>query len=66
MDMLFMTLKEASVKWGISERRIRILCCEGRIKEASKVGHMWLIPRDTKKPEDKRIKSGKYIKKQFE
>lgn len=58
----FITLKEASEKWGISERRIRILCTEGRINGATKVGPMWVIPTDSVKPEDKRVKSGKYIK----
>ena len=51
----FITLKEASEKWGISERRIRILCVNGRIEGASKIGPMWVIPVDAKKPDDKRI-----------
>lgn len=58
----YITLKEASDKWGISERRIRTLCMEGRIKHASKLGSIWAIPVDAEKPEDKRVKSGKYIK----
>jgi len=62
----FITLKEASEKWGISERRIRILCTEGRINGASKMGPMWVIPSDSVKPEDKRVKSGKYIKNKVE
>lgn len=62
----FITLKEASEKWGISERRIRILCTEGRINGATKVGPMWVIPTDSVKPEDKRVKSGKYIKNKTE
>ena len=61
----FITLKEASEKWGISERRIRILCVNGRIEGASKIGPMWVIPVDAKKPDDKRIKSGKYVKKKI-
>ncbi len=62
----FITLKEASEKWGISERRIRILCTDGRIEGATKMGPMWVIPFDSEKPEDKRIKSGKYIKNKIE
>lgn len=58
----FMTLKEASEKWGICERRIRTLCGEDRIKGATKVGHMWIIPANALKPIDQRIKSGKYVK----
>lgn len=62
----FITLKEAAEKWGISERRIRILCTEGRVEGATKMGPMWVIPADSVKPEDKRVKSGKYIKEKTE
>lgn len=47
---------------GIKQRRIRVLCAEGRISSAYKVGTYWLIPSDADKPKDERIKSGKYIK----
>ena len=59
----YMTLKEAAEKWGIGNRRINTLCLEGRIEGASKIGNLWVIPVDTPKPDDNRIKSGKYIKK---
>lgn len=62
----YITLKEASKKWGISERRIRILCSNGRIEGATKIGPMWVIPSDSEKPEDKRVKSVKYIKNKAE
>ncbi len=58
----FMTLKEAAKKFEVSERRLNTLCLENRIQGASKVGNLWLVPDTMKKPEDKRIKSGKYIK----
>lgn len=58
----YITLKEASKKWGISERRIRTLCLENRIEGASKMGPLWIVPENTEKPKDQRIKSGKYIK----
>ena len=59
----YMTLKEAAEKWGIGDRRINTVCLEGRIEGASKIGNLWVIPVDTSKPDDNRIKSGKYIKK---
>lgn len=59
----YMTLKEAAEKWGIGDRRINTLCLEGRIEGASKIRNLWVIPVDTPKPDDNRIKSGKYIKK---
>lgn len=58
----FITLKEAAAKWGISERRIRILCTDSRIAGAVKMGPIWVIPADATKPADARVKSGKYIK----
>lgn len=62
----YITLKEASEKWGISERRIRTLCIQDRIAGAEKMGPMWTIPSNAKKPTDQRVKSGKYIKNKAE
>ncbi len=58
----FITLKEASDKWGISERRINALCLQGHIDGAVKFGNVWAIPQNAKKPTDARIKSGMYVK----
>ena len=54
-----MQIKEASVKWNISERRIRQLIYDGRIYGAEKIGTTWIIPDDTVKPNDKRYKDDK-------
>ncbi|KIR01656.1 hypothetical protein P261_00470 [Lachnospiraceae bacterium TWA4] len=58
----FMNIEEATAKWGISARRIRFLCNEGRIEGAKKDKNSWKIPIDTKKPEDQRLTTGKYVK----
>ena len=52
--MEFMTTKEATIKWNISERRIRQLLQDGRIEGAVKVGNNWNIPINASKPADKR------------
>lgn len=52
--MKYISTKEASEKWGISDRRIRVLCNEGRIEEAIKIGRNWSIPVDAIKPVDAR------------
>ena len=49
-------------KWGLSSRRIGVLCSEGRIAGVQKVANTWLIPEDAERPTDARIRSGKYIK----
>lgn len=52
--MEYMSCPEAAKKWGISERRVQILCKEDRIPGVSKIGYMWLIPKDAEKPVDAR------------
>lgn len=52
--MEFMSAREAADKWGISQRRVAILCSEGRIDEAVMIGNMWIIPNTAQKPEDAR------------
>ncbi|MBQ8804119.1 MAG: Fic family protein [Tyzzerella sp.] len=54
---MFMTVKQASEKWGISDRRIRVLCSEGKIPGAYQEGRFWKIPVGARKPADGRYKS---------
>lgn len=60
--MEYLSIKQTSDKWGISGRRIQILCVQGRIEGAIKIGSYWAIPVSAEKPKDERIKSGRYIK----
>ena len=60
--MEYMTIQEASRLWGITSRRIQVLCSEGRLDGAVKFGRQWAIPANTEKPIDARVKSGQYIK----
>ena len=62
--MGYLSISQTAEKWGISQRRIRLLCVEGRIAGAFKMGAYWSIPADAEKPKDERIKSGKYVKKE--
>lgn len=59
--MGYLTAKQFSEKWGISERRIIKLCKEQRINGAIKKGMVWEIPEETLKPSDKRSNIYKYI-----
>lgn len=54
--MDYMTLKEASEKWGITPRQINYLCAANRIPGAMKMATIWLIPKNAEKPVDKRRK----------
>ena len=60
--MDYMTLKEASEKWGVTPRRIYYYCSAGRIPGAIKMATIWLIPKDADKPIDGRTKQGKALK----
>ena len=57
--MSYLTIKEASILWGISERRLTKLCKESRITGAKKFGWSWAIPSDASKPVDARKKNAK-------
>ena len=58
---MFMTVKQAAEKWGISDRRIRVLCSEGKIPGAYQEGRGWKIPTDAEKPADGRYRSKESI-----
>lgn len=55
--MEYITAKEAAEKWNISQRRVQVLCEQGRIKGAVRLGWAWAIPKEADKPLDARMKS---------
>ena len=57
--MDYMTLKEAAEKWGVTPRRVNYYCAAGRIPGAVKMAGVWLIPKNTEKPNDGTTKQGK-------
>lgn len=64
--MEYLSITQTAQKWGISKRRIQILCNQDRIPGAKKIGSYWAIPEDAEKPKDERIKCGKYIKSEVQ
>lgn len=58
---MYMTTKEAAIKWKISERRIRTLCSQNKIPGAFQEGRGWKIPINSIKPSDNRIKTSKNL-----
>ena len=52
--MEYMTALEAAGKWGISDRRVRALCGQGKIPGVNKDGKSYQIPADAEKPADGR------------
>lgn len=53
---MYITVKEASEKWNISDRRVRTLCSSGEIDGAILSGKTWKIPIEANKPLDRRFK----------
>ena len=46
----YISIREASYRWGVSERRVNQYCAEGRIPGASRFGRSWAIPENAEKP----------------
>ena len=64
MEVIFMSNRylkvgEVAELWKVSERRVQLLCDQGRIEGAKKFGRSWMIPDDAPKPVDTRYKEQK-------
>ena len=57
------SVKEAALRWGLTDRRVADMCKSGKIKGAYKQGRSWFIPADAERPADSRVKSGAYKRK---
>ena len=55
----YISIREASYRRGVSERRVNQYCAEGCIPGVSRFGRFWAIPADAEKPSDPRIKNTK-------
>ncbi len=53
--MEYVKVSEMAEKWGISARRIRMLCAEGKIPGVIRKGNLYMIPKDAHKPVDGRL-----------
>ena len=49
--MEYISVAEASKKWGVSERSVRGYCAEGKIDGAFLTGKTWNIPETAEKPD---------------
>ena len=52
--MEYIKVSEAAARWGISSRRVRILCAEGRIDGVIRKGNLYMIPAEAPRPSDGR------------
>jgi len=63
--MGYMKVAEAAEQWGISDRRVRILCQQGKIEGVIHKGRSYLIPMNAVKPVDGRKIRYKDISEQY-
>ena len=54
LAMDYITVREAALKWGVSQRQAQLYCINGRVPGAKKFSGAWAIPADAQKPEDPR------------
>ena len=59
LEAQLMTTSEAAKLWGITTRRVQVLCDTGKVPGAVRMGRTWIIPRGTPKPLDGRTKIAK-------
>ena len=58
MVMGYINVSQAAEKWGISPRRVRLLCAQNRIEGVTQKGRVYMIPEDASKPVDARTLKG--------
>jgi hypothetical protein len=60
--MVWMTVKDASELWDICGRRVQVLCADGKVRDAERLGNMWVISKNIPKKFDERTKAAKSAK----
>ncbi len=63
--MEYISVQQAAEQWGLSDRRVRLLCEQGKIEGVIREGRSYRIPADSVKPLDGRILRGKIIPQEY-
>lgn len=63
--MTYIKVSEAAEKWGISARRVRLLCEQGRIAGVERKGNLYMIPDDAVQPVDARTYAKSTVRKSY-
>jgi len=53
----YLTASQIAEKWDVTVRQVQVLCKQGRIKGAERMGGMWIIPDNAVKPTRYKAKS---------
>ena len=58
----YLSVAQTAARWGLTSRRVLILCGGGRIPGTARFGRIWAIPANAEKPADARLRHGRYVK----
>ena len=61
----YLKVKQVAEQWGISDRRVRVLCEQGKIEGVIRQGRAYLIPACAVKPVDGRTLRGMNIESEY-
>ena len=50
MDMDYISVRNTSERWKVSDRWTQKLCEKGRLEGVKRFGRSWVIPKDAGKP----------------
>lgn len=59
--MEYIKVRAAAEKWGLSTRRVRVLCAEGKIDGVIRKGNLYMIPANAVKPKDRRMNRSAFL-----
>ena len=59
--MEYIKVSKAAEKWGLSTRRVRVLCAEGKIDGVIRKGNLYMIPVNAVKPKDRRMNRSAFL-----
>lgn len=62
MDDKYKSVKEIAQEWGLTVRRVQMLCTSGKLEGARKMGNVWVVPANVERPVDNRMTSGEFRK----
>lgn len=56
----YLSVKEVAESWGLTARRVQLMCSNGQIDGVTKFGNAWVIPEGAERPKDGRVTTGEY------
>jgi hypothetical protein len=55
----YLTAAQIAEKWDVTDRQVQVLCKQGRVDGAERMGGIWIIPENSVKPTRYKARSKK-------